>query len=269
MELDLKSFGITEAQLKRLLRGKGIKPRIIKSHSDSNTLIFAVVSDTHFCSTEERVNELHTFYNLCVEKGIKTFVHAGDIVAGWGIYRGQENEVHTFGAQNQAEYVIKHYPKIKDVKTYFCTGNHDLSWWIRSGIDVGEIIAHERPDMIYLGQYAGELEINGIKISLLHPDKGGAYAISYNLQKIVEQIPSGRKPHILIAGHYHTSLYFFYRLIHCFQAGCFEGQTSFLLRKGINPVIGGWIVKVNIANDKKHTITSLTPTFVPFIKNGG
>ena len=143
---------------------------------------------------------------------------------------------------------------------------HDLSWWKRSGVDIGVLISAKRKDMVYLGQYSGEVVLSGIRIRLIHPDGGGAYAISYKMQKLIEQIPSGRKPHIFIAGHYHTALYFFYRNIHAFQAGCFEGQTTFLLRKGLNPAIGGWIIDVETNKDKRKAVLSLSPTFVPFIE---
>ena len=119
--------------------------------------------------------------------------------------------------------------------------------------------------MVYLGQYRGDVTINGIKVRFLHPDGGNAYALSYRAQKIAEQIPSGEKPHILVFGHFHTAHYFFYRNIHIFNAGAFEGQTSFLLRKGINPTIGGWTVRIRVAKDKKKTILSISPTFIPFL----
>ena len=90
-------------------------------------------------------------------------------------------------------------------------------------------------------------------------------ALSYKAQKIAEQIPSGDKPHILLFGHWHTSHYFFYRLMHILNCGCFEGQSHLLLRKGINPTIGGWTAEVRTARDKKHTIISFTPTFIPFL----
>ena len=140
-----------------------------------------------------------------------------------------------------------------------------MSWLNLAGVDIGNLVASERKDMIYLGQYQGDLEINKTRIRLIHPDGGGAYALSYKAQKISEQIPSGNKPHILCFGHWHTSHYFFYRNIHILNSGCFEDQSLFLLRKGINPVIGGWTVKVRVADDKHRTILSFTPTFIPFI----
>lgn len=262
----LEKYGITESQLNSILSRKKFTPKILTNQFTETEYEFGVVSDTHLCSTEEKINELHTFYAICKKMGVKVIVHAGDLVAGQGIYRGQENEIHTFGADKQANYAIKHYPKEDGIITYFITGNHDLATYKQSGVDVGSIIANKRPDMQYIGQYQADLVIDSLKIRLLHPDGGGAYALSYRLQKIAEQITSGQKPHILIGGHTHTSLYFFYRNIHIISAGCFEGQTSFLVRKGINPTIGGWTIKVRIANDKKKSVVAITPSFIPFFR---
>lgn len=263
----IKELGISEGQLRKIILGKKIKPKILKSKMSDDTFTFGIVSDTHFCSIHEKIDELHTFYEICRKEGIKEVVHAGDLVSGWGIYRGQENEVHTFGAKNQAQAVIDNYPRLKGITTYFCCGNHDLVWWDRSGIDIGELIADKREDMVYVGQYQGEVEINGVKIRLLHGigGRGGIYALSYKGQKVAEQIPSGQKPHILVLGHWHTCLYFFYRNIHIINAGTFEDQNILLLRMGINPTIGGWTVKVRVGKDKKHSILSITPTFIPFL----
>lgn len=262
----LAELDITPAQIKRMLRGKKPKPRVLETDISDDVFTFGIVSDTHLCSTEEKLNELHTIYEIFKKRNIIEVVNAGDLLAGWKIYKGQENEVHTFGAKNQAQYVIDHYPRVEGITTSFITGNHDLSWWKLSGFDIGDMISEKRPDMKYLGQYQGELVLNGVKIRLLHPDGGGAYAISYSAQKIVEQMSSGNKPHILVLGHDHTAIYFFHRNIHVFRGGCFEGQTSFLLRKGKQPQVGGWTVKVRIAKDLRRTILSITPTFIPFIE---
>lgn len=262
---ELFDLGLNKSQLFKVLKGKDYKPKVIKHDLSDNTFTFAVVSDTHLCSKEEKLDELHTAYAICKKDKINTVVHAGDLVAGQSIYKGQENEIHTFGAMNQAQYAIKNYPKIDGIKTYFITGNHDLAFWKQNGIDIGEIIAKERPDMEYVGQYSGDVMLNGVRVRMLHPDGGGAYALSYSAQKIVEQMKSGEKPHILILGHDHTAIYFFHRNVHVIRGGAFEGQTSFLLRKGKQPQIGFWTIKVRVASDKK-TILSLTPSFIPFIE---
>jgi predicted phosphodiesterase len=262
----LKELGVSRQEFKRLAGEKKYKPKIIQDSISNNVLKFGVVSDTHFCSKLARMDELHTFYQICAKEGIRHIVHSGDVLDGWRIFRGQENEVHTFGAMNQVQYVINNYPKVNGVTTHFITGNHDLCWWNNAGIEVGELISQRRPDMVYLGQYQGDVILNGVVIRLHHGESGGAYAISYKPQKILEQIPSGKKPHIMIFGHWHISFYFFYRLIHTLQAGCFQDQSTYLLRKGLNPTIGGWTVKVRVANDKKKSIVAVTPTFIPFFK---
>jgi hypothetical protein len=48
------------------------------------------------------------------------------------------------------------------------------------------------------------------------------------------------------------------------NAGSFEGQTKFILRKGINPVIGGWIVNIRLADDAHNSVVSIQPSFIPF-----
>jgi predicted phosphodiesterase len=262
--MKLTDYGLTEKQLARILAGRRKKPQLINKQFTDDRIRFGVVSDTHLCSIYEKLDELYTFYAILEKEGIDTVLHAGDIVAGQGIYRGQENEIHTFGAKRQAEYVIKKYPQFGNIKTYFITGNHCLSYWKTNGIDIGDLIAEKRSDLIYLGQYAGTMNLGGVIINLLHPDGGTAYALSYRWQKIAEQIPSGQKPNILVGGHFHNAIYFFYRNIHIITGGCFEGQNSFLLRKGINPTIGGWTVDVRIADDNKNSAVAITPSFIPF-----
>jgi predicted phosphodiesterase len=114
-----------------------------------------------------------------------------------------------------------------------------------------------------MGLYSADIEIEGVKIRLHHGDGGGAYALSYKGQKLAEQIPSGDKPRILLIGHYHTCFYFFYRNIHILNCGAFQGQTSYLIRKGLNPAIGGWIVEVRTGKEK-NDILSITPSWIPF-----
>jgi predicted phosphodiesterase len=261
-------FGLTPAQLRRVLAGKKArKPKVIRHQFTDRIVRFGVVSDTHLCSTEERLDELRTFYDICKRKeGIEVVIHIGDLIAGQGVYAGQENELTVFGCDNQVAYAVENYPN--GLKTYFITGNHDLSYWKTVGVDIGERVMASREDMVYLGQYQADLMLptpyGAVKVRMMHPDGGGAYALSYKAQKIAEQIPSGQKPQILLLGHFHTSHYFFYRNIHILNAGSFEGQTKFILRKGINPVIGGWIVNIRLADDAHNSVVSIQPSFIPF-----
>ena len=264
MKKTLKEIGITEKQLRQIIKGRKRKPKLLKLHITEGTYKFGIVSDTHLCSIHEKLDELHTFYEICKKVGIDTIVHAGDIVAGSGhIYRGQLNELKCYGVKNQVNYVVSQYPN-NGIRTYYILGNHDWSFWTQNEVDIGELISARREDMIYCGQGQADVEIGNVSIRLLHPDGGGAYALSYKGQKIAEQIPSGQKPDILILGHYHTTVFFHYRNMSVFQAGRFEGQSLFLLRKGINPNIGGWIVEVRIAKDARESLVAIKPSWIPF-----
>ena len=264
----MKELGLTSKQVENILlsrKTKKNKPQILKRYMSDRELRFGIVSDTHLCSTHEKLNELHTFYHICKKMKVDTILHAGDMVAGWKVYRGQENEVHTFGAIGQSNYVIENYPKVKGIKTYFITGNHCESFWKLAGIDIGDVIADKREDMIYLGMYDADVFLKGVHIKLHHGDGGGAYALSYKGQKYAEQIPSGKKPRVMIIGHFHTSFYFWYRNIHIINAGCFEGQTTFLARKMLNPAIGGWIVDLRLGK-KKNDVIACQTGWIPFFE---
>ena len=263
MEKLINDLGFTRKQLRQFLISKRKpKSKVLMRYFSENKLNFGIVSDTHLCSTHEKLSELHTHYAICKKQGVKIVFHAGDLVAGWGMYHGQPNEVKVFGATSQAKYVIDNYPKVDGIVTYFITGNHDLSWWKESGVDIGVLVAEKRPDMIYLGQCFGEVKINNAKFRLLHPDGGSAYAISYKGQKIVESLASGTKPDVLIIGHYHTANYFYHRLVHVLNAGCFEGQTLYLIRKNLNPAVGGYICEIRFG--KKDRVVAFQPTFIPY-----
>lgn len=257
-----EKFGLTPKQLEKVLVAKKsatIKPLQVKAGKKYK---FAAIADTHLCSKEERLDALHGFYDICAKEGIKDVYNAGDLISGQGVYRGQEYEIHTFGADNQVRYFVENYPKRDGITTHFVIGNHDYIYYKQIGLDVGRMIAYERPDMNYLGVFQADVMFDGIPlIRLVHPDGGMAYAMSYRMQKYVEQISSSKKPRIIIAGHQHTAVWFFYRNIYVIQAGAFEGQTILILRKGINPTIGGWIVEVELSNDCHKSITSFKPDF--------
>jgi len=244
----LTKYGLTEKEIERILV-KRYKPKIRKLNAlykDCKEVKIGIVSDTHLGSKYEDVQALHSFYELAEHEGVSCVLHAGDIIQGERLYRGWEYETHTFGADAQVNYVKEIYPQ--NLKTYFITGNHDLSYWKSVGVDIGDLLDSE--NLIYLGQLQADIKIGGAKFRLMHPDGGGAYALSYKAQKIAEQIASGQKPNVLILGHWHTIHYFYYRNINIFNAGSFQKQTPWLMRKGINTTIGGWIITFRFQKGK-------------------
>lgn len=262
LAVKMVELGITEKDILDLLQTEHKpKPKVIDRRLKGNKFKFGIVSDTHFGSKFEAINELHTFYKKAKDDGVEFMVHAGDIVDGSAsMHKGFLYELHALGADDQINHVIKNYPN--SLTTYFITGNHDYSHYKQNGTAISTAISKGRPDLIYCGETEGDITINGIIIRLYHGGSG-AYAISYPAQKHINNIQGGNKPHILIFGHLHTSYYIPYRNIHSLGAGCFQWQSAWMRSKGLNPVVGGWIVEVE---HKDGEIISFNPKFVQFYK---
>lgn len=229
---------------------------------------FAAISCTQLGSKYQQMTHLYSFYNLCKRLNISQVLHAGDLVDGEKVYRGQEYELFLHGADAQRDYVVENYPKIEGIKTSVILGNHDESFWKTSGYNIVQAIAERRDDIEYLGDYLAYLSIDNIKIGLMHGAGGVAYARSYKIQKIIEQLAPEQKPHMLFVGHWHVQAHVpAYRNVEGFMLGCFQSQTPFLTRLGLMPNLGGIIVEVRVNADGILEVqTKWIPYYVP-VKN--
>mgnify|MGYP000504064655 CR=1 FL=1 len=186
------------------------------------------------------------------------------------MYRGHEYEIRIHGADNQVNYCCEVYPQVSGITTYFITGNHDLSFWKQAGIDIGTRISEKRQDLVYLGPEEADIIIkngNGqIKLRLVHPGRGSAYALSYHPQKYIEALTGGEKPNAIFMGHYHKSeLLPNYRNVVLIQGGCMQSQTPYMRRQNIAAMIGFWIVEFGIEG---NSIVRLKAEFFPYYEKG-
>ena len=118
----LKRKGVTQPQLESLLESK---ERVIQVRQKRRTrkFKFGIVSDTHLIDRSCALDELHDFYKRCKREGVKDVVHAGDILSGMNVYKGQIVDLLRFGVDEHIEYGLMNYPKEDGIKTYFITGN--------------------------------------------------------------------------------------------------------------------------------------------------
>jgi len=239
---------------------------IINSSWDGNKIIrFGLMGDTQINSKYTQITHLHRLYDVYAQEGIGDVYHVGDIDEGEEMRQGHKYECYSQGADDHIAEIVKVYPKRDGITTHFITGNHDHSIIKRAGFDIGNAIAAQRTDMVYLGQSSAIICLtDNCTMELRHPIDGTAYALSYKLQKMIEAMSGGEKPNILAVGHYHKADYMFYRNVHSFQTGCFQAQTPWMRGKGIAAMLGGWIVEV-IVNDS-GTIERLKQEFIPFYR---
>lgn len=228
--------------------------------------IFGVVSDTHLGSNEEALEELHLAYDMFAKEGITDVLHAGDLVCGRGIFRGQDNEIKVFTVDGQVDHAVENYPLKDGIKTHIIAGNHDVEGDAgRVGFDPVAAVAARRDDFNYLGPYTAWMEAHGgAWIHLLHGKGGMGYAYSYKVQKLVDGYPGGRKPALLIPGHWHVRGNFEARSVEVLFPGCFEWQSIFMQRLGLMPAVGFHIIHCVFGDD--GSLVQFTPRWFKFFE---
>jgi hypothetical protein len=190
----------------------------------------------------------------------KIQLHAGDVLDGWRVYKGQEFELHPNGRSwpEQRKMFADGVPDL-GITTIFITGNHDGSFKKLIGLVVGEELSTVRPDWKFIGQDIGDVVLKtkqGQKftVCLIHPGGGTAYALSYHTQKIIESMAGGQKPDLVGIGHYHKAEWIpAYRNVSAVQAGTFQDQTPFMVQRSIQAHVGGWIITAVLGERKKLT----------------
>ncbi len=214
-----------------------------------------IVSDVHKGSLYHQADLLELAYDVFEREGIREVYSPGDVLAGGKMYRGQEFELFAHGVDQQVDLCVNTWPEKPGIVTKFITGNHDLSFYKNVGIDPGKPIAARRSDMVYLGREEADIifdtKYGKARMRLVHPGKGTAYALSYHPQKYIEALEGGKKPHIVVMGHYHKAeMLPSYRNVALVQAGCIEAQTPFMRRNHIAAAMGFWILEFSVNESK-------------------
>lgn len=216
-----------------------------------------LVSDTHLCSDAERLDLIEKAYTRFEAEGIKTVIHAGDISDGWEVYRGHVQHIKVAGCQNQAKYVIDHYPSRIGIKTFFIGGNHDMKSFEKQGVDQCSLMVNGfdkdnkhvdgRKDLVYLGQYSRMLMLpHEITAQVLHPHGGSAYAVSYPQQKRSREMRSDTRPHLQLSGHFHTFNWIVQDFTHMVALPAFQDETEFFIRLGFGRQMGFCILEYQL-----------------------
>lgn len=219
---------------------------------------FGVVSDTHLGSKCQQLTLLKSAYADFDKRGVDFVLHAGDLVDGHKMYRGHENELFIHSADEQREYTLKHYPRLKNNrKTYIIAGNHDESFKKSAGYNIVRDVCTKRPDMVYQGMIGATFNIGKVRVEMVHPSGGVSYARSYKSQKhaenmssaLIEMIRSKQDvsvlPHIMVLGNWHISdILPDYQGMMVVTQPCFQSQTGYLRAKGLSPNIGYCIFDV-------------------------
>lgn len=162
---------------------------------------FLVISDTHICSANERIDLLNNLYNYALEKKFNHIFHLGDLIDN-----PHEDDIdysREITTLEQVKYLIKKYPKSSSIATTILLGNHDYRSVYKEGLDITSIIETKRLDIKILGYKTAMIKLNNRYIALSHP---------FNFKNQVMEIPDdildkypNINPDIFLIGHFHKS----------------------------------------------------------------
>lgn len=262
-------FGMSPEEIKKILKNAGqSEPRSYETRKlplRSKWIKFGVLSDTHMGHKMYRPDILkHAVKNFNTQD-VEFVLMPGDILEGMSGREGHVYELSHIGASEQLDYAVSELKQIKQpIYAITATNSHD-GWFSNKnnmGFEVGPELERRVDNFNFLGYDEADLVTSkGLRIRMTHPGDGTAYAISYKLQKYLNALSGGQKPHLLFEGHYHKSLYMFYRNVHAFDSGTLEGQTTFMKKKGTPAHLGYWIVEVN---GDKDGVQAIRPEFTAF-----
>lgn len=230
------------------------KPRKQRKLKDETVYKVAFISDLHFGSRYQSLEELYDFIRLARQRGVQTLVCAGDLSDGLKMHEDMESEQFLHKPRDILNYIVDNYPKGFETNL-FITGNHDYSLQKAGCMNLGEEIAKRRQDLIFLGYDSGSATIDGGLNIYLHHGTGGCAEIRSKRQQDMASTlvaaTRGKVPHLLVTGHCHTeNIIPHYMGMMCISVGCFQRQTPYLLSRGLYPDVGGMILSYQVINNR-------------------
>ena len=268
---EIKKKKLTPKETQLILRGmknhnSWKKYKTVDIEFSDKHVKFGVFADAHIGHECYRPDVLRTMIADGKRESIEFWLNVGDTIEGMSGREGHIYELTHLGATQQLNYFTKEFKLFRNT-VYSIEAQNSHSGWYNSkgntGLNIGEEMQRRSKHYNFIGYDEQDIILdNGLRIRLRHPGGGTAYAISYKMQKYVESISGGKKPNLLFQGHFHKSIYMFYRNIHCFESGTLCEQTPFMRKIGTPAHIGYWIVDVAVGN--KGGVDSIKSRFVPF-----
>lgn len=224
--------------LRKSIEGGDIRVKSFdhRLHFSTHLIRFGYFSDPHIGAREFDWLLWRKMAAFFREVGVKIVYSPGDIVEGMSGRPGQIYDLEAIGFQAQVKLAAKAIDMLKGMEVYSILGNHDLWFKDKAGVDasVGVELAQRCPHFHHLGDWEADVVLaKGVTMKLFHSNDGTAYATSYKLQKLIESLEGGKKPALILSGHYHKQLAMFSRNVWGFECGTLCGQTQWMRGKKI------------------------------------
>lgn len=268
----------------RYIVPKGGVPMIYLPHEAGTPLKLAKIADLHIGSSEVDNKEIVSLLSYLWETGIRIITISGDIVDGYGVYKGQVTNLAMSTIQRQAAAAVS-VLSLFDFTYIAVRGNHDESSTKSAGVDVISLIEAEmvlrKKKFTYLCGYAGLVIFDGVAIQIMHMDGGkSATSDTYGSQKLMDnffksavggdvnakvnevKVFDKMVPVInVVTGHYHTLAKFVYGKVLVESPLTTQHTTDLILRRGINAKTGARVSELlveggKLVSEKGHIVFS-------------
>lgn len=223
----------------------------------NNEFKFVAISDTRIGSKSQQLSILNDIYYKAYEMGYRNIIHCGNLTEGiYPISNVYADTLFLDDTLRQVDYIIKYYPRIEGVKTYFITGAKDERHLKANKMDIGKRISDSRDDMIFLGYNSCMLNIDNTSMLILNSKLGKTYTVSYRAQQQIDSFRSEDKPDVLLYGGLLQMEKFNYRHVNCISVPSVCATTKEMNDKRYSNTIGAWYITVR--TDDKGNFKSIS-----------
>jgi predicted phosphodiesterase len=239
----------TPEELRAIATGHGISRPSRAAAVDfyGERIRFGVFSDTHIGHINFSPDRLFKMFETFNREKCEFALHVGDVTEGMSKREDQVYELTHLGYSQQLDAAVEYLSEY-DKPLYLIDGNHDR-WFVKSGgAKIVPAICERLPNAHFLGHDEGDIILKGkVRVKLFHGEDGSSYALSYRIQKIIESLSGGEKPHILLCGHAHKAMWLpSYRNVHALESGCLQTQTKWMRGKKLPAHVGFWVLEAYV-----------------------
>lgn len=251
---------------------KGEDPFIFLPEQEGEKLRIVKMGDIHLGSTEVDEKELISLLTYLWNEGYRTISISGDLIDGYGVYRGHIENLAYSTLDAQADLAVS-VLSLFDFLYIINKGNHDASSTKNAGIDALSMIEQKMVNrgkkFVYLKSYSGYIVYKDSAIQIIHMDGGNsAQSDTYANQKLMDNLfktslKEGKSnvnyvkifnkmlPVVnVITGHYHTLAKFTYGNVVVESPLTAQHTTDFVNRRGLKSKTGARISELTIDNQK-------------------
>jgi hypothetical protein len=225
---------------------------------------FGYYGDPHMGEKHFHEDLWRAMLKTFIREGVRHIYGVGDNLEGMSGRPGHIYELAHIGASAQLDYAERMFGLAPTLRFHIIDGNHDL-WYQEkgnAGLSAGQELGRRCRNVQFLGQWEADIVLQkSCTMKLFHGNDGTAYADSYKIQKLIESFEGGKKPNIILSGHYHKQIAIFRRNIFGFECGTLCGQTRFMRGKKIQAHKGFGIIEVWVG---EHGVERLRHEFFPY-----